>query len=40
MVTEIAVVEIISGRESEFETAIKVAVDTVLSNSPGFQHFG
>jgi heme-degrading monooxygenase HmoA len=40
MVTEIAVVEIISERVLEFETAIELAVDTVLSKSPGFQHFG
>ena len=40
MVTEIAVVKVISGRTSEFEAAIRVAVDTVLSTSPGFQHFG
>ena len=40
MVTEIATVEIISERALEFEAAIEVAVETVLSKSPGFQHYG
>lgn len=39
MVTEIAVVEIISERVLEFEAAMDVAVDTVLSKSPGFKDF-
>jgi heme-degrading monooxygenase HmoA len=39
MVSEIAVVEIVSDRLLEFEAAIKVAVDEVLSKSPGFQDF-
>ncbi len=39
MISEIAVVEIISERVAEFEVAIKVAVDTVLSKSPGFLDF-
>lgn len=39
MITEIAVVEIISERVLEFEAAIKVAVSTVLSKSPGFRDY-
>lgn len=39
MVTEIAIVEIISERLVEFEAAIKVAVETVLSKSPGFRDY-
>ncbi len=39
MVTEIAVVEIISERALEFEAAMHVAVSTVLSKSPGFRDF-
>lgn len=39
MISEIAVVEIIAERTSEFEAAIKVAVQTVLSKSPGFQDY-
>lgn len=39
MVTEIAIVEIISERALEFEAAIKVAVDTVLSKSAGFKDY-
>lgn len=39
MVSEIAVVEIISERVLEFEAAIEVAVSTVLSKSPGFLDF-
>jgi len=39
MVTEIAVVEIISERVLEFEAAIEVAVSTVLSKSPGFRDY-
>ncbi len=39
MITEIAVVEILAGRELEFEAAIKVAASTVLSKSNGFLDF-
>lgn len=39
MVTEIATVEIISERVLEFEAAIEVAVETVLSKSPGFRDY-
>ena len=39
MVTEIAVVEIISDRTLEFEAAIKVAVAKFLSKSPGYLDF-
>ncbi len=39
MVTEIATVEIVSERVLEFEAAIEVAVETVLSKSPGFQDY-
>ena len=39
MVTEIATVEIISERALEFEAAIEVAVETVLSKSPGFHDY-
>lgn len=39
MITEIAVIEIIPGRELEFEAAIKVAASTVLSRSHGFHDF-
>lgn len=39
MITEIATIEIVSDRILEFEAAIKVAVETVLSKSPGFQNF-
>lgn len=39
MIAEIAVVEILSGREPEFEEAIKIAASTVLVKSPGFLEF-
>jgi heme-degrading monooxygenase HmoA len=39
MVTEIAVVEILEGRELEFEKAIAMAVSTVLSSSNGYMNF-
>lgn len=39
MITEIAVVEIISERALEFEAAMDVAVSTILSKSPGFRDF-
>lgn len=39
MFTEIASVEIISERVLEFEAAIEVAVETVLSKSPGFKDY-
>lgn len=39
MITEIATIEIVSDRVLEFEAAIKVAVETVLSKSPGFQDY-
>lgn len=39
MVTEIATVQIISERVLEFEAAIEVAVEAVLSKSPGFQDY-
>lgn len=39
MVTEILVVEIIAERVLEFEAAIEVAVETILSKSPGFQDY-
>jgi len=39
MVTEIAQVEIISDRVLEFESAMKVAVSTVLSTCHGYMDF-
>lgn len=39
MITEIAVVEIVAGRESEFESALATAVETVLSNAHGYLGF-
>ncbi|HEY3292474.1 MAG TPA: antibiotic biosynthesis monooxygenase family protein [Candidatus Nanopelagicaceae bacterium] len=39
MFTEIASVEIVSERVLEFEAAIEVAVETVLSKSPGFKDY-
>lgn len=39
MYTEIASVEIVSERVLEFEAAIEVAVETVLSKSPGFKDY-
>jgi heme-degrading monooxygenase HmoA len=39
MITEIAVVDIIEGHESDFESALNVAVSTVLSQAKGFMSF-
>lgn len=39
MISEIAIVEIVSERVVEFEAALKVAVSTVLSKSSGFRDF-
>ena len=39
MITEIAVVEIVAGRESEFESALATAVESVLSKAHGYLGF-
>jgi heme-degrading monooxygenase HmoA len=39
MITEIAVVDILPGQELDFESALNVAVSTVLSKATGFIDF-
>ncbi|MDP1720913.1 MAG: antibiotic biosynthesis monooxygenase [Candidatus Nanopelagicaceae bacterium] len=39
MIREIGFVEVLEGREAEFEAAVKVAASTVLPRSHGFQGF-
>lgn len=39
MITEIAIVEIVAGKESEFETALATAVKTVLPQAQGYLGF-
>jgi heme-degrading monooxygenase HmoA len=39
MITEIAVVEIVAGKELEFEAALATAVKTVLPKAPGYIDF-
>jgi heme-degrading monooxygenase HmoA len=39
MIREIGFVEVLAGREAEFEAAVKVAASTVLTRSHGFQGF-
>lgn len=39
MITEIAVVEIVAGKESEFEAALSAAVKTILPQAHGYIGF-
>ena len=39
MITEIAVVEIVAGKEAEFEAALAVALKTILTKANGFLGF-